>query len=451
MAHGACYDGHAAAFSGAACAKSDPLTAGTRGIPMDKPFYGRILIFVVGIMYFCSSGVILPAANIINPMMLQDASMGLNGTALGMGFSVFILFQGISAPLAGAMIAKMGARFTMTVGAIIMLLASCAMAFFAASPIAYIVCFGALVSMGVMMAGQISTQTVIGEWFVARRGVAMTAMMFIGASSAFFAPPVFEAFMMAFGGSWRSGWYLLIGLSAVMIPVALLFVKNRPADCGQLPDGVLDAAEMSQKRKSFKVYKNTDDIALSKALRTPAFWLISLAATGGFAAYSFASSQGVIHFTTMGLDRSSIVLGVAVMGAAGLAGKIVMGLVSDRFEPIRIISIAGFFLVAGLAVAASATSVPAMMLFYFLMGFGFGGINATFPTTMANYFGAGTMSKNLGVGIFITTIIASALPIMGGAVFDASGSCTMAFYVAAAIVALCAVAGLLVRIPRVRS
>ena len=82
------------------------------------------------------------------------------------------------------------------------------------------------------------------------------------------------------------------------------------------------------------------------------------------------------------------------------------------------------------------------------MGFGFGGVNAVFPTAMANYFGASSFSKNLGTGIMITTVVASALPIASGAVFDATGTCTIAFYLTAGIVAACAACGLFVRIPR---
>lgn len=300
---------------------------------MKKPFYGNRLIGILGFMYFCSSGVILPAANVINPLMLEDASMGLTGTLLGMGFSLFVLFQGLSAPVIGAVIDRIGARLTMAIGAVALLGASLALAFLVSSPIAYFICFGIIASVGAMMAGQLSTQSTIGAWFVARRGVAMTATMFIGASSAFLLPPVIEAIIGSCGGSWHSGWYLIAVLSVAMIPVALLLVKNKPSDLGQLPDGASGAGDMAEKRKDFKVFKREKSLAFPQVLRTPAFWLIALAATGGFAAYSFATSQGMIHFTTIGIERSAVVMGVSVMGGASLLGKLVMGSLSDRVEP----------------------------------------------------------------------------------------------------------------------
>ena len=65
-------------------AANGPVSVRYQGVVM-KSFYGHVLIGVLGLMYFCSSGVILPAANVVNPLMLQDASLGLNGTLLGTG------------------------------------------------------------------------------------------------------------------------------------------------------------------------------------------------------------------------------------------------------------------------------------------------------------------------------------------------------------------------------
>ena len=215
-----------------------------------------------------------------------------------------------------------------------------------------------------------------------------------------------------------------------------------------MPDGTsgVNAAANNSKNK-FVVYKNKESVPFKQVVRTPTFWLISLAATSGFAAYTLSTSQGVLHFTSLGFDSGLIVAGVALMGAMGLVGKISMGIVSDRIEPIRLIVVAALILVIGTVMGAGASNDAMLLAFYACIGLGFGGVNAVFPTAMANYFGAGSLSKNLGTGIMITTLVASALPIASGAFFDATGSCALAFYVTAGIVAACAVCGMLVRFP----
>lgn len=200
--------------------------------------------------------------------------------------------------------------------------------------------------------------------------------------------------------------------------------------------------------KGFKVYKNTDAVPFKRVARTPAFWLISLAATGGFASYTLATSQSALHFSSLGFDSGLVVAGVAVMGGVSLLGKLLLGMVSDRIEPVRLIVASTVILVVGVLAGAAAQNEAMLFAFYVCVGFGFGGVNAVFPTAMANYFGASSFSKNLGTGIMITTVVASALPIASGAAYDATGTCTIAFYLTAGIVAACAACGLFVRIPR---
>ncbi|WP_139653672.1 MFS transporter [Raoultibacter phocaeensis] len=413
-----------------------------------KLFYGYVLIVVLGFMYFCSSGIVLPTATIVNPLMLEDQSLGMNATILGTGFSLFVLVQGISAPLVGALISRKGARFSMTLGAVVMLAAMLTLIFFVSSPIAYFIVFGIVTSAATMMVGQLAVQSTIGDWFIARRGMAMTAMMVIGASASFVGPPVVNAIIGATGGGWRSGWYLLVALSIVLIPVALLFIKNKPADIGQFPDGAADAGALAGESKNFKVYKNTAQVAFKEVVKSKYFWLISLAATGGFASYTLATSQGVIHFSSLGFDHGLIVAGVAIMGGISLLGKLLLGMVSDRIEPVRLIVVSTVILFVGILAGAAAQNDAMVYAFFLCVGFGLGGVNAVFPTAMANYFGASSFSKNLGTGIMITTVVASTLPIMSGAIFDATGTCSLAFYITAAIVAVCAVCGLLVKIPK---
>jgi MFS family permease len=316
------------------------------------------------------------------------------------------------------------------------------------SPIAYFIIFGITSSAATMMMGQLSVQSTVSEWFVRRRGIAMTIMMFIGASAGLFIPLGVNAVINASGGAWQAGWYVLAGLSLLMLPVPLLLVRNRPADIGQQPDGG-DSAKGAEKAKPAYVFKNKESVPFKKVLRTPALWLISLAATGGFAAYSLAVSQGIIHFGTLGLERSSLVGAVAVMGVSALCGKTCIGALADRFEPVRMIACAVLLIAVGITVAIFTTNIYMAYLFYILLGFGFGAVNATFPTCMANYFGVGSMSKNLGTGILITTLVASTLPALSGAIYDATGYCTIAFWIAIGILIICAACGFLVRIPRV--
>lgn len=413
-----------------------------------KSFFGWPLVVVLGLMYFMSSGFVLSTAQIVNPMMLQDPSMGLNGTVLGAGFSLFVLMQGLPSPLVGQLVAKKGARFTMAIGSVIMLVAALAMIFFVKSAALYFVFFGIILSVSTIMVGQISVQSTVGQWFVAKRGVAMAVTMGIGGLASFVAPLVVNNIIGASGGAWQSGWYLIVVFAIVSLPLALLVIRNKPADIGQVPDGIALDRPGDTAVKALKVYKNAGRIEYRQAIRSPFFWLIAVGGAGGFCAFSLATSQGVIHFTSLGFDTGTIVGAAAIMGVASIIGKLVISLLADIIEPIRIIGAALVVIVIGILCAALATNDAMVYACYICTGLGFGTIATNLPTTIANYFGLTAYPKNLSTIMLTTTIISSIIPLMAGALYDATGFATTAFFVTAGIVAVCAVCAFLVRIPK---
>lgn len=234
-----------------------------------------------------------------------------------------------------------------------------------------------MTSAATMMVGRLAVQSTLGSWFVERRGVAMTCMMVIGASSSFIAPPAVNAIMGATGGGWRSGWYLIAALVALAIPVAFFLVKNHPSDIGEIPDGTSGAKVAAKKCDyRFVVYKN----------KKRAFRSSKLFVRRRFGSFPLRQRAGSRHIRSR-LRRVSSILrrsvsivvlllaGVALMGAMGLVGKISMGIVSDRIEPIRLIVVAALILVIGIVVGAEASSDAMLLVFYACIGVGFGGVN----------------------------------------------------------------------------
>ena len=415
-----------------------------------KSFYGWKLAVVLGIIYFCSSSFVLAASQIVNPMMFKSGEIQMDATMLGVGFTIFVLFQGLPTPIIGMLIAKIGARFTMVIGGLVMLVGTLAMSFFVHEAWSYILFFGVLMSMGSMALGQLSTQTVAGSWFITNRGKAMTIVMVIGGAGSILAPKIVKAAIDAAGGAWQAGWYALIAAALIGIVLALLLVKNKPADIAQYPDGVADRQTMVAEAKASRVYKNPDSVTYKQALKNPVLWLMGMALAGGYAAFSLNTSQGVLNFTTIGFDADLIVTAVSVMGLAMLVGRLAIGVVSDRFEPIRLMGLCGVLLVTALVLGATATvDAPAMMFgYYILLGFFFGALNTVGPTAIANFFGAAEFPKMLSTAILVTTVVTSPIPIMAGALLDSTGSCMTGFLVTAGIVAVCTICSFCVRLPK---
>lgn len=155
-----------------------------------KNFYGWILLVAIGIMFLCSSGFILVGASVVNPLMMADSSMNMNATLMGLGFTLFVLCQGIPAPLIGQFITKYGQKKTFIVGGLLLIIGGLLMAFVVKTTIGYLIAFGVILSIGSQMAGQVTMQTSVSAWFVQKRALAMSIATVIGAIGSFISPRI---------------------------------------------------------------------------------------------------------------------------------------------------------------------------------------------------------------------------------------------------------------------
>lgn len=296
-----------------------------------KNFYGWILLVAIGIMFLCSSGFILVGASVVNPLMMADSSMNMNATLMGLGFTLFVLCQGIPAPLIGQFITKYGQKKTFIVGGLLLIIGGLLMAFVVKTTIGYLIAFGVILSIGSQMAGQVTMQTSVSAWFVQKRALAMSIATVIGAIGSFISPRILNS-IVASTGRWQDAWLLVAGLGVVVIIIAVALVVDKPSDKGQYPDGIEPGSAVAAAQKFSRVYKTSEVYDHKAVLKNRNFWFIALAATGAFCLYSLNSAAAVKHFTTQGFESAAIVAAVSYMGIANMVGKLSVGPIGDKVE-----------------------------------------------------------------------------------------------------------------------
>jgi MFS family permease len=165
--------------------------------------------------------------------------------------------MGLSSPLAGALLNRVGARPVMSFG--MLLLAAGFIIGSRANSLPPLLVAFALIGLGVGAASFTPTQIVLSNWFEQRRGLAF-GLTFAGANlGAVCVPPLVSQIVSRFG--WRNsfvsiaGWAILIG-----IPNILLLVRTGPTDSvGRGPAN--EAAPLAGLR-------------IKTALSTYAFWML---------------------------------------------------------------------------------------------------------------------------------------------------------------------------------
>lgn len=425
---------------------------------MEKKFIGWRVVVATGLLYALLGNFGLAAAQLAIPAMAVDPSVAMNRSMIGLGFTVFILMQGLPGPLIGKFIAKYGARKAFIASAALIIATGILMGLFAgASTVAYVVLFGVLLSFSCTLGGQIATQTTVGSWFVMKRGLAMAVTMGLGGLVAFAFPLITNA-AMGPEGNWHMGFYLISLMALVALIIAFIFMKDKPEDVGQLPDGgvVADAAaedaeaQPSTKQPVSKVYKTLQPKTSKAALRSLPFWLIWFGSFSVFVALNLAVSSGVLYFAGLGLDTGVIAGAVAVQGIAAVAVNLVIAPLADRIEPARILGVCALLTAIGafLAFISAPGSVVILYAYYILLGIGFGGNTSVMPTAFANYFGIEHFPKIMGMVLLLLSVFSALVPVIAGVVFDAIGVYTPMFMAVAIIGALGGIAALLVPFPK---
>ena len=391
-------------------------------------FYGWKLLAVFWFVLFVNLAFPAYGSSVINAYMATD--MQLDRKTLGLIFSVYFVMSGVMAPPAAMCVNKFGVRTTLVLGSVLLLAGSLLMALFVDTGWQAVIVFGFVIGTGVIMGGALAAQTSVASWFIRKRALAMSIMLTAAGVGGFIAAPLLN-YVIASSGDWRNGWWLIVGLVCLSLLLAALFVRNKPSDIGQFPDGkeVETAPSPGIASPAAKgVHITTEDWTLRESLLSPTLWVILFSALGFSAGYALFIAHGVVHLMDNGNSAEAAALAVSIMVFANLVGKLIFGVLGDRIEPRYIWGVAVLIFGIGLILAVKASNTIEIYIFAICLGLGFGTSVTCFMTVLSNYFGIGAYASIVGVAMAVQTIVSAIVPLLAGYLYDAYGSYAWSFY-----------------------
>lgn len=331
-------------------------------------------------------------------------------------------------------------------------------------------------------------KTLVPRWFIRKRGKAM-GLLSLGWLLAQATIPSISTYIIREHG-WRECW-MFWGLVELvcLFPLVSVLIVNKPQDMGLLPDGdspakgrvggdlvdgehdsedlgvrhgsaglvsQLGAREADEsgaatsKQRSLTPARTPDEVGytISEALRTPAFWALSLCSVEGSAVHTAVMFHAVSIVEISGtLSATTAAAMIAARSFVGAPVNIIAGGLVDRFGPRYVIS--GSFLVqaAGLFFLVGVDSHEQALVSGGVLGAASALSNIGLSTIIPETFG----TNHLGsiTGLFSTTGVGgSALgPLLFGLAFDASGSYDTALLVSVLFCFLCTVVALVYATP----
>lgn len=283
--------------------------------------------------------------------------------------------------------------------------------------------------VGIRMAGQgaltLVATTTVAYWFDRRRGLALGITSAVGTAGISLAPLFVERLIAGVG--WRQAWAIEgLVVWALVIPIAVLGIRNRPADVGQHVDGDVpeDGAPADAPLTGWP---------LKKALRTGMFWAVAACLATSSMITTGLNFHQVALLGDRGLTATEAAANFVPQTAAALIATLATGAVIDRMSPKAV-------LIASMAVLAAATVTARLVApgwsalgYGALLGAANGLLRAVEAATYPRYFGTAHLGAIRGSAHTITVGASAFGPVAVSLGHDLTGSYPVTLLTLAAI------------------
>jgi MFS family permease len=383
-------------------------------------------------------------------MVPLQQEFGWSTTVLSAAVSINLVLFGLTAPFAAALMERFGIR-AVTATALVLIGMGSALTVLVNQSWQILLTWGLLIGLGTGSMALVFAATIANTWFSRSRGLVIGILTAGSAAGQLVFLPFIA--ILAQDPGWRQASLLIAAGALAVVPLVLKFLKNSPADAGVLPYGAAPAegGAVEQPAAAPGDRPNAAVRALQvlrRASRVRTFWALA----AGFAICG-ATTNGLIgtHFIPSahdhGMPETTAAGLLAVVGIFDIVGTIASGWLTDRFNPRVLLAVYYQFRGIGLLVLPlllNAEVQPSMIVFVVIYGLDW---VATVPPTAAicrETFGADG-SVVFGWVFAAHQLGAAAAAIAAGALRDATGHYTYAWFGAAAMCTIAAVISATIR------
>lgn len=399
-------------------------------------FYGWVVVLGGCILNFLSAGIWYYGFSVFfKPMVLE---FGWSRAATAGAISLARLEGGAEGAIIGWFIDRFGPRRLIIIGTIIAGIGFILLSRINSLAMFYLVFMGVL-AVGFSMGFGPAASTAVANWFVLKRGKALSLFTLGAAIGGTVVVPILAWFIEIWG--WRTT-SVIIGISiwVIALPVATL-MRHKPEQYGYLPDGMTEESygAMSFGEESGGSIYPDNEFWAKEAILTTSFWLLVIAnSCRGFVQTSVVIHQ-VAYLTDVGISSQNAAWALGLMTLMSVPGRLFFGWLGDIFEKRYLMVFLCVTQALGIYMLAHIKTITDVWLFIAVYGISYGGAIPVYFSMRADYFGRKAYATIGGLLALFVMTIAAAGPVVVGWIFDVFKSYYFAFLILAAINVVAAV------------
>ena len=351
---------------------------------------------------------------------------GWSRTLLSALTSTAPLAAGISSPVLGWLLDRVGARRVMIAGAAMVAAAYIALSQ-ANSAAAYFLVF-IVMGVGITASTIIPTALVITSWFREKRGAAL-GIAFAGIPLGGTVVTIWANYIVMHYGFRVGQFAMAVPIVLIVIPLLAVLMRTRPrANAAGLVSAEIAAEAI------------LPGLEVREALRSRSFWMIAIAEVLFATARVGLRIHLVPYLTGFGY-APTVAAGIfSAMFIFNAIGSFAVGPLADRLGGRATFAV--IFVIGAIGIVALLGASHLGPIAAFLLSFGLIGETPALlsPLAVSESLGTRRLGALLGILAFFTTLGFAAGPVIAGRIFDQTGSYSGALILFAAISIVSAIA-----------
>ena len=264
-----------------------------------------------------------------------EDDLGWSRAATSLAVSVNLVFYGITAPFAAALMERFGIRRIASLALALIAVGTGLTSVMTASW-QLVLLWGVFVGLGVGSTALVFGAFVANRWFARHRGLVLGIFGAAFSTGQLVFLPSLAHLIESQG--WRAASLAVASMCALLIPLVVWVLRDRPADVGLRPLGATGEPtveeQMSRTTGSGWSAANTAITTLRSVSRTGPFWL--LAGTFfvcGWTTNGIVSTHFVPAMHDHGMGATTAASMLAIVGLFDIIGTIGSGWLTDRVDP----------------------------------------------------------------------------------------------------------------------